>query len=231
MLQELKKRVLEEYGIQFQDEKYLIEAMTHSSYSNEHKEMNGVYNERIEFLGDAVLELFVSRWLFLHFPKMKEGELSRLRAQIVCEKSFALLAKECRLDQFVLLGKGEEAMGGRQRPALLCDLFEAFVGAIYLDKGFDEVSQFLEKVVASKIQDGKFLLNQDYKTDLQEELQKQGSVKIEYIVNKEIGPSHDKEFYVSVLLEGQVLANGVGRSKKAAEQEAAKIALEQLAKK
>lgn len=224
-MEALKQWLWNHYQIHFDNEAYLEEAMTHSSYSNEHRDVKGVYNERIEFLGDAVLELFVSKNLFLRFPKMKEGQLTKLRAQIVCEESLSTFAKECQLDQFVRLGKGEEVSGGRKRPALLCDLFEAFVGAVYLDKGFDEVSRFLEHVIFTKFKEQNFLLNQDFKTELQEWLQKDGAILIQYRLEKEEGPSHDKDFYIDIYVEGNYIASGEGKTKKGAEQAAARKAL------
>lgn len=227
-MKELKKWLLQNYKIRFLNDQYLVEAMTHSSYSNENKRISKTYNERIEFLGDAVLELYISQWLFLHFPDMKEGNLSKLRAQIVCEESLSALAKETKLDQFVLLGKGEEKSGGRNRPALLCDLFEAFIGALYLDKGYEEAATFLEKVIIPKIKKEHYSIFDDYKTALQEKLQVNGDVKIEYVVEGTTGPSHDKLFHVLVIINGQVAGKGSGRSKKNAEQEAASIAINSL---
>ena len=226
-MNELNQWLKEHYQIEFENHAYLLEAMTHSSYCNEHRDLS-VYNERIEFLGDSVLGLFVSRLLYVSYPDFSEGQLSKLRAQIVCEESLMELAKECKLDQYVRLGKGEERSGGRMRPALLCDLFEAFVGALYLDKGFEEAERFLSTVITPKLQNGKFALGIDYKTALQEELQKNGEIKIEYIVLDASGPSHQKIFTTAVVVEQVRLGTGMGKSKKIAEQEAAKQALQRL---
>ena len=170
----------EKFDISFNNEALLVEAMTHSSYANEHKEMKGIYNERIEFLGDAVLELNISDWLFRQFPHFKEGQLTKLRAQIVCEDSLSMLAKECSLNEYLLLGKGETLSGGREKPAVLCDVFEAFIGALYLDKGMEEVQRFLDQVIVPKIKNGRYELITDFKTELQEYLQQNGTVHIRY---------------------------------------------------
>lgn len=227
-IESLSAILKDKFNISFENESFLLEAMTHSSYANEHKEMKGIYNERIEFLGDAVLELNISSWLFKHFPHYKEGQLTKLRAQIVCEESFSQLAKECKLNEFLLLGKGESMSGGRDKPAILCDLFEAFVGALYLDKGMDEVQRFVDQVIVPKINNGRYELISDYKTELQEFLQQNGTVHIQYDLLKEEGPSHDRLFTVQVVVNGQKYAVADGKTKKAAEQMAAKYTLEQF---
>ncbi len=195
-IQTLSKILKEKFDISFKNEALLMEAMTHSSYANEHKEMKGIYNERIEFLGDAVLELTISDWLFRQFPHFQEGQLTKLRAQIVCEDSLSLLAKECSLNEYLLLGKGETLSGGREKPAILCDVFEAFIGALYLDKGVNEVQRFLNLVIIPKIKNGRYELITDFKTELQEYLQQNGPVHIRYELVKEEGPSHDKIFSI-----------------------------------
>ena len=218
----------EKFDISFKNEALLVEAMTHSSYANEHKEMKGIYNERIEFLGDAVLELIISDWLFRQFPHFKEGQLTKLRAQIVCEDSLSMLAKECSLNEYMLLGKGETLSGGREKPAVLCDVFEAFVGALYLDKGMEEVQRFLDQVIVPKIKNGRYELITDFKTELQEYLQQNGTVHIRYELIKEEGPSHDKVFTVQVTVDGKKYKTASGKTKKAAEQMAAKLTMEEL---
>ena len=218
----------EKFDISFKNEALLVEAMTHSSYANEHKEMKGIYNERIEFLGDAVLELTISDWLFRQFPHFQEGQLTKLRAQIVCEDSLSLLAKECSLNEYLLLGKGETLSGGREKPAILCDVFEAFIGALYLDKGVNEVQRFLNLVVIPKIKNGRYELITDFKTDLQEYLQQNGPVHIRYELVKEEGPSHDKTFTVQLIVDGKKYKTASGKTKKAAEQMAAKLTMEEL---
>ena len=224
----LSKILKEKFDISFNNEALLMEAMTHSSYTNEHKEMKGIYNERIEFLGDAVLELTISDWLFRQFPHFQEGQLTKLRAQIVCEDSLSLLAKECSLNEYLLLGKGETLSGGREKPAILCDVFEAFIGALYLDKGVNEVQRFLNLVVIPKIKNGRYELITDFKTELQEYLQQNGPVHIRYELVKEEGPSHDKTFTVQLIVDGKKYKTASGKTKKAAEQMAAKLTMEEL---
>ena len=224
----LSKILKEKFDISFNNEALLMEAMTHSSYANEHKEMKGIYNERIEFLGDAVLELTISDWLFRQFPHFQEGQLTKLRAQIVCEDSLSLLAKECSLNEYLLLGKGETLSGGREKPAILCDVFEAFIGALYLDKGMDEVQRFLDQVIVPKIKNGRYELITDFKTELQEYLQQNGPVHIRYELVKEEGPSHDKVFTVQLIVDGKKYKTASGKTKKAAEQMAAKLTMEEL---
>ena len=229
-IQTLSKILKEKFDISFKNEALLMEAMTHSSYANEHKEMKGIYNERIEFLGDAVLELTISDWLFRQFPHFQEGQLTKLRAQIVCEDSLSLLAKECSLNKYLLLGKGETLSGGREKPAILCDVFEAFIGALYLDKGMDEVQRFLDQVIVPKIKNGRYELITDFKTELQEYLQQNGPVHIRYELVKEEGPSHDKIFTVQLIVDGKKYKTASGKTKKAAEQMAAKLTMEELTK-
>lgn len=229
-IQTLSKILKEKFDISFKNEALLMEAMTHSSYANEHKEMKGIYNERIEFLGDAVLELTISDWLFRQFPHFQEGQLTKLRAQIVCEDSLSLLAKECSLNKYLLLGKGETLSGGREKPAILCDVFEAFIGALYLDKGVNEVQRFLNLVVIPKIKNGRYELITDFKTELQEYLQQNGTVHIRYELVKEEGPSHDKIFTVQLIVDGKKYKTASGKTKKSAEQMAAKLTMEELKK-
>ena len=227
-IQTLSKILKEKFDISFNNKALLMEAMTHSSYTNEHKEMKGIYNERIEFLGDAVLELTISDWLFRQFPHFQEGQLTKLRAQIVCEDSLSLLAKECSLNEYLLLGKGETLSGGREKPAILCDVFEAFIGALYLDKGVNEIQRFLNLVVIPKIKNGRYELITDFKTELQEYLQQNGPVHIRYELVKEEGPSHDKIFTVQLIVDGKKYKTASGKTKKAAEQMAAKLTMEEL---
>jgi len=227
-IQTLSKILKEKFDISFNNKALLMEAMTHSSYANEHKEMKGIYNERIEFLGDAVLELTISDWLFRQFPHFQEGQLTKLRAQIVCEDSLSVLAKECFLNEYLLLGKGETLSGGREKPAILCDVFEAFIGALYLDKGVNEVQRFLNLVVIPKIKNGRYELITDFKTELQEYLQQNGPVHIRYELVKEEGPSHDKIFTVQLIVDGKKYKTASGKTKKAAEQMAAKLTMEEL---
>jgi ribonuclease-3 len=212
----------------FENEKLLKQAFTHSSYVNEHRRRPFEDNERLEFLGDAVLELTVSQFLFKKYPTMTEGELTKLRAAIVCEPSLVSFANELGFGKLILLGKGEEMTGGRERPALLADVFEAFIGALYLDQGLETVITFLERFVFPKINAGAFSHVMDFKSQLQELIQRDGTGLIEYRVLQEKGPAHNKEFVSKVMLNGEELGIGTGRSKKEAEQHAAQMALEVL---
>jgi ribonuclease III len=221
---ELQKKI----GIFFTNEKLLIQAFTHSSYVNEHRRRPHEDNERLEFLGDAVLELTVSQYLFKKFPHMSEGELTKLRAAIVCEPSLVKFANALSFGELVLLGKGEELTGGRTRPALLADVFEAFIGALYLDQGMDAVMQFLGQTIFPKIDEGAFSHVMDFKSQLQELVQRDGIGVLEYSILEEKGPAHNKEFVSRVSLNGQALGIGIGKSKKEAEQHAAQMALQKL---
>ncbi|MBM7701834.1 ribonuclease III [Metabacillus iocasae] len=222
------KNFQERIGIFFQNEPLLIQAFTHSSYVNEHRKRPYEDNERLEFLGDAVLELTVSQFLFKKYPTMSEGELTKLRAAVVCEPSLVTFAHALGFGQLVLLGKGEEMTGGRERPALLADVFEAFIGALYLDQGIETVNDFLTKVVFPKINEGAFSHVMDFKSQLQEIVQRDGAGHLEYKVLQEKGPAHNREFMSRVSLNGEVLGTGIGRSKKEAEQKAAQVAIEKL---
>lgn len=223
---QLTKELKENYNIVFHDLNLLEQAFTHSSYVNEHRNLQLSDNERLEFLGDAVLELMVSQYLFRLYPHLPEG--TKTRAAIVREDSLSKFAKECHFDQYVLLGKGEENSGGRTRPALLCDLFEAFLGALYLDQGFDTTHAFIEKVIFPKVKAGAFSHEMDHKTKLQEVLQKSGDVSIEYRLINEEGPAHERVFWIEVYVDDQLIGTGQGKSKKLAEQAAAENALAAL---
>ncbi|WP_462409242.1 ribonuclease III [Neobacillus sp. Marseille-QA0830] len=224
----LFKELQNSIGFIFTNEKLLKQAFTHSSYVNEHRRKPFEDNERLEFLGDAVLELTISQFLFKKYPTMTEGELTKLRAAIVCEPALVAFASELGFGKLILLGKGEEMTGGRERPALLADVFEAFIGALFLDKGLDVVLQFLEQVVFPKINAGAFSHVMDFKSQLQEFIQRDGIGVIEYRVLQEKGPAHNKEFVSKVTLNGEELGIGTGKSKKEAEQHAAQMALEVL---
>ncbi|KLV28268.1 ribonuclease III [Niallia circulans] len=219
------KELQEKLGIHFTNEKLLKQAFTHSSYVNEHRRKPHEDNERLEFLGDAVLELTVSKFLFNKFPMMSEGELTKLRAAIVCEPSLVSFANELSFGKYVLLGKGEEMTGGRTRPALLADVFEAFIGALYLDQGLDSVVAFLEEVIFPKINNGAFSHVMDFKSQLQEYVQRDAVGTIEYKILLEKGPAHNREFISQVFLNNRELGTGMGRSKKEAEQQAAQKSL------
>lgn len=224
------EKLLSDLGIQFQNRKLLKQAFTHASYRNEHRTEIGQDNERLEFLGDAVLELLVSEYLFLKFPKMPEGELTRLRATIVCEPSLVRFATKLNFDKYIRLGRGEEISGGRKRPALLADVFEAFVGAYYLDQGIAAVKDFLHRFVVSELQDVNAPLLTDYKTMLQEHVQREGLGALSYLILEERGPAHNREFVAQVTLDHKPMGEGMGRSKKEAEQHAAQMTMMMLGK-
>lgn len=218
----------EKLEIQFEQTQLLYQAFTHSSYVNEHRRKHFTDNERLEFLGDAVLELSVSKYLFEKFPQMSEGELTKLRASIVCEPSLVIFANELQFGEYVLLGKGEELTGGRERPALLADVFESFVGALYLDQGLDVVVSFLEKIVYPKVEVGAFSHVMDFKSQLQEMVQQSNNGTIFYEIVDEKGPAHNRTFISRVLLNEQEIGIGKGKSKKEAEQQAAQCAMKVL---
>lgn len=215
-----KQNLKEKYGIKFNNEKLLEDAFTHSSYANEHPGRKDY--EKLEFLGDAVLELAVSDYLYRHFPRLNEGELTRMRSNIVRTEGFSEFAIECGLPEEINLGKGEEKAGARKRKTLLEDVFEAFNGALFLDQGMPAVQHFLHLTVYPLIAEGDFNASRDYKTELQERLQVNGPVKIEYqvIAEDESKPS----FKVQLLVNGEKVSEGQGRNKKAAEQQAAQAA-------
>ncbi|MCD1025264.1 MULTISPECIES: ribonuclease III [Enterococcus] len=226
---QLQTMLKEKFGIVFKNVSLLEQAFTHSSYVNEHRNLNLADNERLEFLGDAVLELLVSRYLYRQYPDLPEGKLTKMRASIVREESLAAFAKECDFDKAIKLGKGEENSGGRTRPSLLCDLFEAFLGALYLDQDLETVKAFIQKVIFPKVAAGAFSHEMDYKTRLQEVLQKGGDVQIDYRLVKEEGPAHERIFWTEVYCDDRLIGKGQGKSKKLAEQAAANNALEKLA--
>lgn len=205
----------------------LEKSLTHSSYSNEDKFYTKVNNERLEFLGDAVLSIVVSRFIFEQFPEYPEGELTKLRSQVVCEDTLSLVASNLNIGNFLLLGKGEETSGGRERKSILADAVEAIIAAIYIDGGYKEAEKFVLENLTKYIQlavKGKII--SDYKSYLQEYYQSKNQVcKIRYVVTKEEGPDHEKMFHVNVLVNKVPVGTGAGKSKKIAEQDAAKNAL------
>lgn len=217
------------FGIHFHNPALLDEAFTQASYVNEHPKEHLKYYERIEFLGDAVMQLCVSEYLFKRYPTMPEGKLSRLRAAMVCEDSFSKFAKECHFDEYIRLGKGEEKANARQRPSLLCDIFESFIGALYLDQGKDAVVRFISRVVFPKLDMGWFDHLLDHKTELQERLQENGDCHIEYRLEAASGPDNDRQYTMTVWADGYQIGEGTGHSKKAAEQAAAAQALRGMA--
>ena len=213
-------------GIHYRNIKLFLTAFTHTSYANEHKCES---NERLEFVGDAILDFLVGEYIYLNNPTMPEGDMSKTRAIYVCEEANNNYAIKLGLDEMLLLGKGEEEQGGRTRVKVLADLFEAFLGALYLDQGIEEVRKVLDRTVYPSIQVHKLYI-QDYKSHLQELFQAESRKSVTYIVENETGPSHDKTFTVGVYFDGVKYGVGTGKSKKDAEQEAAKAALEKLAK-
>lgn len=208
-----------DFGYSFKNEELLNTALSHSSYANEHKKES---NERLEFLGDSVLSIIVSEYLFSRFPEVDEGELTKMRASLVCEKSLAGFAEKIGLPNMLLLGKGELAMGGNKRPSIVSDAFEAVLAAIYLDGGMENAKKFVLRFMPKKQIGGSF---KDYKTTLQEVIQKNPEEQLSYVLTGESGPEHDKQFTVEVHLNSNVIGVGVGHSKKNAEQMAAKEAL------
>lgn len=217
-----KQNLKKKYGIKFNNEKLLEDAFTHSSYANEHPGRKDY--EKLEFLGDAVLELSVSDYLYRHFPRLNEGELTRMRSNIVRTEGFSEFAIECGFPEEINLGKGEEKAGARKRKTLLEDVFEAFNGALFLDQGMPAVQHFLHLTVYPLIAEGDFNASRDYKTELQERLQVNGPVKIEYQVISE--DESKPSFKVQLLVNGEKVSEGQGRNKKAAEQQAAQAALD-----
>lgn len=219
VLQELQEKI----GYQFQEEALLKQALTHSSFANEQK-INKLKNyERLEFLGDAVLELISSEFLYNENVDMPEGQLTRLRASMVCEPALAYCARDINLNSYILLGKGEEATGGRTRDSIISDVMEAVIGAIFLDGGIENAKKFIYRFVLSDLENKILFL--DSKTLLQEEIQKKNTAQLRYELVGETGPDHDKQFHVEAYLNNQLIGCGVGRTKKSAEQQAAYEAL------
>jgi ribonuclease-3 len=222
--------VLEErIGYRYRNKQYAINALIHSSYSNEHQNFAARNNERLEFLGDAILDFVMSLMLYNNKANFSEGEMSKMRSLIVCESSLYACAQEMGLGDLIFLGRGEEANGGRTRPSILSDALEAIIGSIYLDGGIDEAEGFIVNLLGDiyhKAVNG--MLFMDYKTALQEELQKSGDVQIQYKLMEATGPDHSKTFKIGVYANGKAIGTGTGKSKKDAEQMAAKAALEMI---
>ncbi len=216
------KKFQEKIGYEFKDESLLRQALTHSSYANEKHLKKLSDNERLEFLGDAVLELVSSECLFGEYPKLTEGQLTKLRASIVCEPTLADCTKELDLGTYLLLGKGEDLTGGRNRKSILSDALEAVIGAIYLDGGFANAKEFINKYILTDIENKHLFY--DSKTILQEVVQGQHE-SLRYVLLEEVGPDHDKQFTVGVLIGNKEISTGSGHTKKSAEQEAAYRAL------
>ncbi|MCQ2510868.1 MAG: ribonuclease III [Lachnospiraceae bacterium] len=226
-MKEYEKKLLKELegklGYIFQDFSWLHKAMRHSSYTNEHHMDRLECNERLEFLGDAVLEMVSSEFLYDQYPEKTEGQLSKLRASLVCEPTLAFDAKDLNLGRYLLLGKGEEQTGGRLRDSIVSDAVEATIGAIYKDGGLEPARDFILRYILNDIEHKQ--LFHDSKTILQETVQKNGGFVLEYEIVDEQGPDHDKCFIAEVRLNGKAIGQGSGRTKKAAEQQAAYQAL------
>lgn len=224
-------RIKKHLGVDWDNPAHLVEALTHSSYAHENKHLNLTHNQRLEFLGDAVLELVISNYLFNKYCDYPEGVLTKIRAGIVCEPSLASVAQSLKLGEFLLIGRGEERSGGRKRPSILADALEALIGAIYLDQGMERATYFiidvLDPVIQTVIQNGG--LNTDFKTQLQELVQKNSENTLKYRIIDESGPDHSKTFKSAVSFEGLQWGSGTGRTKKEAEQAAAKDALTKIA--
>lgn len=211
----------------FQNVNLLKNALTHSSYINEGKWQQTGNNERLEFLGDAILDAVISDYLYRRLDHVEEGELTKLRAVIVCERSLAVCGNRVSIGSYLLLGKGEENSGGRSRCSIIADAMEAVIGAIYLDGGWSTVHNYVIRIFSELIEDAiSGRLHMDYKTEIQEKLQSHGEAEICYVIEREEGPDHDKTFYANLVFQGNVIGSGSGRSKKEAEQQAAKQALE-----
>ena len=220
--QELQKNI----GYQFEDESLLNKAMTHTSYAYEN---NVESNEKLEFLGDSILEFISSKYIFKNYPNLKEGEMTKVRAQVVCEQSLYKIAKMHNFSDFLNLGKSEKLSGGKERPAILADSVEAVIAAMYIDGGLKVAEKFIIENLKNEIELAtKHVGQKDYKTVLQEKLQIHGDVKIEYILLNESGPDHDKRFEMEVRCNGKKLAVGTGKSKKLAQMDTAHNAIESL---
>lgn len=212
-------------GYSFKDKSHLDIAFTHKSYTNENLVKKHQSYERYEYLGDAILEFLVSRYLFENYPNMPEGELTKLRASIVCEFTLSKLSRELKLGSYGYFSKGERITGGFNRDSILCDMFESLLGAIYLDGGLEEADAFVKRLLLTDIENKK--LYYDSKSKLQEYSQKKG-ITPKYNLLSESGPEHNKEYHVNVVLDEEIVAEGIGHSKKAAEQNAAFEALNKL---
>ena len=216
----------ERIGYRFLDKELLKQALTHSSFTNEQKIYRGKNYERLEFLGDAVLELVSSEFLFREYPDVPEGDLTKQRASMVCEPSLAFCARDLELGEFIRLGKGEESTGGRNRDSITSDAMEALIGAIYLDGGMEQAKKFIDRFILSDLEDKQLFY--DSKSNLQELVQGKLRKKFSYELLEESGPEHDKIFRAAVCIEEEVFGEGQGRTKKAAEQQAAYKALLKL---
>lgn len=215
-------------GYRFHNRELLRTALTHSSYANERHEGSCQSYERLEFLGDSILGLTAAEFLFQHQPPLPEGRMTRLRAELVCEASLHQVALKLELGRYMRLGRGEENTGGRQRPSILADMVEAIIAAMYLDSGMEQCRRFVHEMILKDAQIDDSHRTADYKTQLQELVQRKSDQHISYTMTGESGPDHNKSFSFSVAINGVVAGEGTGRSKKEAEQMAARQALEAL---
>ena len=223
------KPLEENLRYEFKNKKLLINALTHSSYANEARD--GVSsNERLEFLGDSVLSIVVSEYIYKEFNNLPEGELTKLRASLVCEKSLCQFSRELELGKYLRLGKGEDKGGGRERDSILADAFEAVLAAMYLDGGFNVAKNHVMRFIKNELKHTDDEVFKDYKTALQEIIQKNPEESVTYILTKETGPDHDKVFEVEVRLNSNTIGKGIEKNKKQAEQSAAKEALRLMGK-
>ena len=214
-------------GYTFRNKALLENALTHSSYANENRERHLPDNERLEFLGDSILGFVVAEYLYRNFPDKPEGELTRIRADLVCEHNLAEAAATVELGSYLLLGHGEEQGGGRKRDSIVSDAMESVIAASFMDGGFAAAKEIIDRLILSNIPKGR-PRNFDYKTAFQELVQRKKDQQIHYELTGESGPDHDKHFEVEVLLNGKAVGHGVGSSKKRAEQAAAEAAIEAL---
>ena len=214
-------------GYTFRNRALLENALTHSSYANENREKHIPDNERLEFLGDSILGFVVADYLYRNYPDKPEGELTRIRADLVCERNLAEAAATIELGSFLRLGHGEEQSGGRKRDSIVSDAMESVIAASYMDGGFAAAKEIIDRLILSNIPKGR-PRNFDYKTALQELVQRKKDQQLHYELTGESGPDHDKHFEIEVLLNGQAVGHGIGSSKKRAEQAAAEAAIERL---
>ena len=220
------EKLQKEINYKFKDIEILKNALTHTSYAYEN---NTQSNEKLEFLGDSILEFISSQYLYKKYKNLKEGEMTKVRAEVVCENSLYKIAKRHNFSQFLYVGRTEILSKGNEKPAILADSVEAIIAAIYLDGGLEPTEKFIIENLKEEIEIATTHVgDKDYKTVLQEKLQENGSIKITYVITKELGPDHDKTFEAEVLVEGKKLAEGMGKSKKQAEMEAAKRALQSM---
>lgn len=220
--EELEKKL----GYTFQDRTLLETALSHSSYANENKALSLESNERLEFLGDSVLGQIVATYLYLRYPKMPEGQMTRLRADLVCETSLHEVAQKLELGRYIKLGRGEEHTGGRERESILADAVEAVIAAMYLDGGIDVSKHFIDTYILAGFEAEETHSVTDYKTALQERVQRRAGQVLNYELVAQSGPDHRKTFTMRVTLNGKPIGEGSGRTKKEAEQNAAKSGLE-----